>query len=173
MRQLTTIATLFSMAILLCFSQMAVAQGPPPGPPPHGPAHAGPKGKDPLREAFFPPEMVMRHQGEIKLSDEQRQYIIKEMQEAQNNFTNWQWNLEAEMQKMEELVKADQIDQTKAIAQLEKVLVLEKNIKTQQLKLMINIKNKLTAEQRKQLQKIKEEHMKNAPKARKPAKPGR
>lgn len=168
MRQLTTLATLFSMAIMLCFSQVLAAQGPPPHHgPPHGAPHAGQKGKDPMRKAFFPPEMVMRHQGEIKLSDEQRQYIIKQMQEAQSNFTSWQWNLQSEMEKLAKIVEADQVDESKALAQLEKVLALEKQIKTQQMKLMISIKNKLTAEQRKALQKIKEEHMPKAPKPRK------
>ncbi len=161
MRQLTKLAML--LIAFLAISQMALAQVPPHHGPAHGPPHGGPKGKDPLRAAFFPPEMVMRHQGQLKLTEEQRQYIIAQMQEAQSNFTSWQWALQAEMEKMAKLVEADQIDQSKALTQLEKVLELEQKIKTEQLKLMINIKNKLTAEQRKQLQAIKEEHFKAPP----------
>ena len=97
----------------------------------------------------------MRHQSELKLSDEQRKFIIAAVQEAQNNFTEWKWSLQAEMEKMNALSSGEKVDEAQVLAQLEKVLALEKQIKIQQLKMMISIKNKLTAEQQKKLEELK------------------
>ena len=121
------------------------------------------RGVELLSDAFFPPEMVMRHQSDINLSDEQRKFIISQVQDAQKNFTEWQWNLQAEMEKMGKLSASDKVDEAQALAQLEKIFAIEKQIKTQQLKLMISIKNKLTSEQLKKLQTLKEEHKKQGP----------
>lgn len=150
--------------MLFAFAQPLLSQR-PPGPPPHGKPHPGPPPSgsraEVLGNSFFPPEMVMRHQNDISLSEEQRKFIIAQVQDAQKNFTEWQWNLEAEMEKMNKLTEGEKVEEAQALVQLDKVLALEKQIKTQQLKLMISIKNKLTPEQQKKLQSIKEEHRKN------------
>jgi Spy/CpxP family protein refolding chaperone len=160
MKNITTSITTALFALLLTFfSQTLCAQaGPPFGPPPH---HGGPPpgkaGEDAIRKNFYPPEIVMRHQSDIALTDEQRKFIIAEMQEAQKNFTEWQWSLEAETEKMQKLLANAKVDEAQVLLQLDKVLALEKQIKTQQLKLMIAVKNKLTAEQQKKLDELKKE----------------
>ncbi len=139
----------------LCFSTALQAQQPPRPPhPPHPPLHEGLR-PDPMQAAFFSPEMVMQHQGELELTEEQRNNIINEMKTAQNNFTDWQWDLKAKMEAMKKLVEIDKVDESKVMEQLEKILALEKKIKTQQLQLMIRVKNQLTAEQIKRLKELK------------------
>jgi Spy/CpxP family protein refolding chaperone len=97
----------------------------------------------------------MRHQSELKLTEDQRKFIIATVQEAQNNFTEWKWSLQSEMEKMGALTAGEKVDEAQVLAQLEKVLALEKQIKIQQLKMMISIKNKLNTEQQKKLTEIK------------------
>ncbi len=148
--------------LLLIHTQILIAQGPPPGPPPHhrGGPPPGKPGTDAMRKDFYPPEMVMKHQTDIALSDEQRKFIISQMQDAQKNFTEWQWSLEAEMDKMQKLCATSKVDEAQVLAALEKVLAWEKQIKTQQLKLLISVKNKLTPEQLKKLDEFKKDREK-------------
>jgi len=164
MKSIKTAITTTAIAMALTFfGQNLLAQGPPFGPPPHHGAASSPLGKpgdDAMRKSFYPPEMVMRHQNDIALTDEQRKFIIAEMQEAQKNFTEWQWSLESETEKMQKLLANTKVDEAQVLLQLEKVLALEKQIKTQQVKLMIAVKNKLTAEQQKKLDELKKEREK-------------
>ncbi|MFQ5709160.1 MAG: Spy/CpxP family protein refolding chaperone [bacterium] len=116
---------------------------------------AQPHPADPFDEFFFPPELVMQHQQEINLSQEQRNFIKEEIQKAQQNFTEWQWELQSAMETMRSLVKETQVDEQKVLNQLEEVLKREREIKRAQLSLMIRIKNELTPNQQELLQTLK------------------
>lgn len=59
---------------------------------------------------------------------------------------------------MHTLTKNNKINEVAAIKQLEKILVLERQIKKQQLTLMIRIKNKLTDKQKTMLKKMASLH---------------
>ncbi len=110
---------------------------------------------DPLGEHLFPPELVMQHQQAIGLNEEQKSFIKAEIRKAQARFTDLQWQLQEEMEKMAALIKESRVDEQQVLAQLEKILALEREIKRAHLGLVIRIKNKLTAEQQAQLQAIK------------------
>jgi Spy/CpxP family protein refolding chaperone len=56
---------------------------------------------------------------------------------------------------MAALVKQESINEQQVLAQLDKVLGIEREIKRLQLSLVIQIKNKLTPEQRARLMEIK------------------
>ncbi len=139
---------------ILFLSEAILAQGPPPQRPAQ---MGGRKGPDPMKKQFYPPEMVMKQQTEINLSEELRNYIVSQMQEAQKNFTEWQWTLEAESDKLRKMTAQSSIKENEALLQLDKILALEKKIKTQQMKLLISVKNKLTLEQQKKLDELKKE----------------
>lgn len=110
---------------------------------------------DPIGDALFPPELVMQHQQEIGLTADQRTFIIAEVQKAQARFTELQWQVQHQMETMGSLVSQERVDEQKVLAQLEKVLNLEREIKRTQFALMIRIRNTLTSEQRARLQEIK------------------
>jgi len=110
---------------------------------------------DPIGDAFFPPDMVMQHQQAIGLTEDQRTFIIAEIHKAQTRFTELQWQLQHETETMAALVNQGRVDEQRVLAQLDKVLSLEREIKRTQLTLMIRIRNTLTAEQRARLQEIK------------------
>lgn len=137
---------LFLCAGLLLAAVPALAQGPPPQPrPPH----------DPIGEALFPPELVMSHQQEIGLEPEQKLYLRQEIAKAQSHFTELQWQLQDAMESLVTLLKQTPADEQQVMAQLDKVLATEREIKRTQITLMLRIKNKLTPEQQARLRQLR------------------
>ena len=49
---------------------------------------------DPFAEVFFSPELIMQNQQAIGLSEEQKTFIISQIQEAQQTFTKLNWSLQ-------------------------------------------------------------------------------
>ena len=153
--------------------QPPMAQRPPQGPPPPGqpgqpmPQHAPRPGQppgpaepprppepDPIAQNLFPPEMVMQHRQEIGLTDEQHTAIRQELRKASTRFNELQWQMEDEMETMNKLTKASTVDEQKVLAQLDKILNIEREVKRTQLLVSIRIKNKLTEEQQTKLQEL-------------------
>jgi len=102
---------------------------------------------DPLASSFFGPELVMAHQQEIALTDRQRAAIQSAMKDAQNRFVDLQFKLNLETEKLQRLVDPASPDEQKALAQLERVLDIEREVKRVQLALMVRIKSQLTESQ--------------------------
>jgi len=125
---------------LLFFSPLA-AQQPP---------------EDPLRDVLFPPEVVMQRQQAVGLSDEQKNTLKTEVRQAQMKFTELQWSLQDEMERLVSLLKQSNVDEKQAALQLDKVLSAEREIKRAQLMLLIRIKNNLTPAQQTQLREFVE-----------------
>ena len=120
-----------------------------------GTARAQQLAQDPLGDILFPPELVMQHQQEIGLTEEQRSYIIAEIGSAQQKATDVQWKLQREVEQMAAILKHDPVDETAMAAQLDRVLALERDMKRIQLTLVVRIKNRLTPEQRARLRGLK------------------
>jgi Spy/CpxP family protein refolding chaperone len=66
-----------------------------------------------------------------------------------------QWQLHDEMEKLVEMVKQDRVDESKTLAQLDKLLNLEREVKRAQIALFIKIKNILSPEQLAKLREIR------------------
>ena len=111
--------------------------------------------RDPIGQSFFAPELVIQNQEAIGLNDEQKSYLKAEIRAAQLKFTELQWKLQDEMEKMIALVKQPRVEEKDAVAQLEKVLALEREIKRAQVTLLVRIKNKLTPDQQAKLAEIR------------------
>lgn len=110
---------------------------------------------DQLGEAFFSPELVMQHQQTIGLTDQQKSFFKTELRKAQMRFTELQWQLSDESEKLVALVKQEAVDEQAVLTQLDKVLNAEREIKRTQLSLVIQIRNNLTPEQRARLTELK------------------
>jgi hypothetical protein len=104
-------------------------------------------GSDPIAAALISPDVVMRHQAALGLSDVQRKAIQSDALSAQEKFANLQWQLSAATEKLATLLDATHVQQDRAIAALDSVLNLERELKHTQLTLMIQIKNELTPDQ--------------------------
>ena len=111
--------------------------------------------QDPIGQSFFAPELVIQHQEAIALSAEQKDYFKTEIRAAQLKFTELQWKLQDEMEKLVTLIKQPRVDEQQVLAQLEKVLAAEREIKRQQVTLLVRIKNKLTPEQQAKLSELR------------------
>jgi Spy/CpxP family protein refolding chaperone len=118
-------------------------------------AHAQQPEQDPIGQSFFSPELVIQHQEAIGLSPEQKEYIKTEIRQAQLKFTELQWKLQDEMEKLVGLVKQPQVNEQQVLAQLEKVLAAEREVKREQVTLLVRIKNKLTPEQQGKLAELR------------------
>lgn len=108
----------------------------------------GPGGqRDSFMQSFFPPEMVMKNQQELALSEEQKTVIKDAMKEQMSEFSTLQWDQSEAQDALGEILKADVIDQAKALEQLDKLLAVEGKLKKLQFTGMIKIRNILTPEQ--------------------------
>jgi Spy/CpxP family protein refolding chaperone len=143
-----------TLALLLALATAAAAHadmdrpgmggGPPGGPPA-------------FLEHVFPPTLIMRHQAAIGLTPAQEEAITQAMSETQAKLVPLQWKSEGESEKLAELLKGDTVDEKAALAQSERVLAAEQEIKQVHLALLIRIKNKLTPAQQKQLRELRKE----------------
>jgi Spy/CpxP family protein refolding chaperone len=104
-------------------------------------------GSDPVGAALIPPDVVMSHQQELGLTDAQRVAIQADVENAQAHFTQTQWKLAAATEKLADILNHSRVDQSRALAQLDTVLDLERKVKHTQLTLMIEVKNELTSAQ--------------------------
>jgi Spy/CpxP family protein refolding chaperone len=120
-----------------------------------GAARAQQPDQDPIGQSFFAPELVIQHQEAIGLSAEQKDYFKTEIRAAQLKFTELQWKLQDEMEKLVTLARQPRVDEQQVLAQLEKVLAAEREIKRQQVTLLVRIKNKLTPEQQGKLSELR------------------
>jgi Spy/CpxP family protein refolding chaperone len=142
--------TILAFAFVLSAASLAAQGAPPPGQRGPGP------GADDWGRNFFPPELVMRWQSEIGLQDAQRTSLTSALQQAQAKFMDLQWKLSAEGEKMGRLLQGTQVDETKVLEEVDRILALEREIKRTQISLMVRIKNTLTAEQQAKLSKLAE-----------------
>jgi len=110
---------------------------------------------DPLGNNLFPPELIMQNQQALNLSEEQQAFFKTELREAQKRFVDLQWKLEDETEKLIALVKQRQVDEAQTLAQLDKLLNAERDIKHAQIALLVRLKNKLTAEQQEKLMELR------------------
>jgi Spy/CpxP family protein refolding chaperone len=110
---------------------------------------------DPIAEQLFPPELVMQYRQQINLTADQSKSLRDEIQKAQAKFLDMQLDMQSEKEKLVLLLKARPIDESAALAQLDKVLNGEREIKKTQISLLIRVKNRLTAEQQNKLAELR------------------
>lgn len=151
-----------TLGMLLLVSSLSVAQAPGPGPhlntPPvpgaMQPGAPGPGDGDPLRREFFPPELIMDHQRELGLSADQRKKLIAEIQSAQSRNVELQFEVKAAAEGLADLVKKPAVDEAKAMAQVDKLMAIENELKKNHLRLLVRVKNLLSVEQQGKLREM-------------------
>lgn len=110
---------------------------------------------DPIGRNLFPPELVMSHQQQIGLEEDQREAIKKEIGKAQSKFLDLQFQMQRESERLIQLLQARPVEEAKVLAQADAVMRLETETKKTHLSLLIRIKNALTAEQQEKLMDIR------------------
>lgn len=107
--------------------------------------------EDPLAQLLFPPELVMQHQADIQLRPEQRAAITKAIQDFQTRVVDLQWRIQEQSQRLAALLARPSVDQAAALAQVDEVLTVEREVKRAHFTLLIQIKNTLTPDQQARL----------------------
>ncbi len=114
-----------------------------------------PQQQDPIRDRLFPPELVMKHQAELGIDERQRAALTKEMAAFQSQIVDLQWKLSSAVEELVRLLDAPRIDEARALAQADKVMTLEHDVKKTHLGLLIRIRNLLSEAQRAELAKMR------------------
>ena len=155
-------AVILGIALLIATVVVGQQQPPPiPQSPPNGPHPPNP---DPLAHVMFPPELIMGHARQLGLTDEQKAFMRGEIQKTTVSFHELQWKLQDQMELLHESMKATSVNEQQALAQLDRVLDIEREIKRLHIGLAVRLKNRLTPEQQDQLQKLRaERHMGSRP----------
>ena len=116
----------------------------PPGP-----------GPDPLAQHVFAPDLVMRHAAGISLDEKQRAAIKDAVMKMQSRFLDVQWEIQEESEKMVRLLQGSPVDEAAVLAQADKVMALEREVKRTHLSLLVRVKNLLTDSQREKLKELR------------------
>jgi Spy/CpxP family protein refolding chaperone len=139
-------AATITIALAVLATVRAPGQQPPGGA--GAPPSANPRAiEDALGRLLFPPELVMQQQRAIGLKPEQRTSITRVIAEFQTKLLDLQWQMQDESQKLTKLLDRPTVDQAAALAQVDKLLAVEREVKRAHLTLLIEIKNSLTADQ--------------------------
>lgn len=102
---------------------------------------------DPIAHALVAPQLIMKYHNEIGLEDSQSKTIKELIQKAQSKFLDLQWEMQGESEKLIKLLNARPTDEAAVLAQVDRVLNVEREIKKSQVALMVRIKNTLTSAQ--------------------------
>jgi Spy/CpxP family protein refolding chaperone len=112
-------------------------------------------GDDPVGQNLFPPELVMKYRQEIGLDESHSKAIKEAVQKTQAKFLDMQWDMQAETEKLVQLLKARPVDENAVLAQVDQVLDREREIKKTQISLLVRIKNLLTEAQQNKLTELR------------------
>lgn len=138
MRSLTRLA--FIAALLLPGAALHAQK-------PRAPETYGSKApRDPF-DALYAPEVVMEHQNELGLSESQRQALRQAVPQATARFTELQWRLSAETERLSAILSEPVVGEREVLEQVDRVLALERELKRTKIALLVRIKNTLTPEQ--------------------------
>lgn len=165
-KRIGPLVAVFAAALLLSVALVSAQQPAPPQPRSEQQQQPPPPlPRDPFGDAMFPPEMVMQHQRELGLTDEQKTFMRGEINRTTTRFNELQWQLQDAMEALHETMKANSVNEQLALSQLDKVLDGEREVKRAHMELAIRIKNKLTPAQQAKLQSMR-------PKQAGPGRPG-
>ncbi|MGO8751165.1 MAG: Spy/CpxP family protein refolding chaperone [Thermoguttaceae bacterium] len=109
---------------------------------------------DPLAGAFIPPELVMLASDRIALTPQQREAFRARVEKTNPRSEELRAKLERETATLAALAKQQRVDEVSLLAQLDKVLDVERELKHLHIGLAVAVKNLLTPEQQAKLREI-------------------
>lgn len=121
---------------------------------------------DPFAENFYTPEFIKQVHELIGVTEEQKATVGAQIHEIQESIQVIRGALARESATLAELAKADKVNEDKLLAQADKVMALESDVKRAQLQMLIKIKNALTPEQQAKLKEYKAKMSQLQPKMR-------
>ncbi len=110
----------------------------------------------PFRRSVFAPELLIANQRRIGLTPEQREVFIREMRQTQSDLLPTQLEMSEASMDLVELLEGPRVDEEAALVAAQRVLELERRVKSRHMVLLIRIKNLLTEEQQRMLREIRD-----------------
>ena len=117
-------------------------------------AKADTRTPDPFEGAFFPPELILMARDQIGMTPEQLEAFQDRVEKARPRSDALRHELERESAALSSLAKEDRVDEAATVAQLDKVLDVERALKRLHVGLLAGIKNLLTPEQQTKLREL-------------------
>jgi Spy/CpxP family protein refolding chaperone len=100
-----------------------------------------------LKGRLFGPELVLKHQGKLKLTEKQRDAIGAELKRVQAQAAESDWTLMSEASGLQELIDQHPVDSKAVMTSVERIFTAENRKKRLYVEMLVNIKNLLTDEQ--------------------------
>ena len=108
-------------------------------------------GAETIDDFLFPPDLLVRAQAEVPLTEDQRRQLQEVTDIMETRFPELRKRLEKETEALAAIVKPERVDLAAALAQLGKVFDVENEMKRAHLGFMLAIKHQLTPEQQAKL----------------------
>ena len=112
---------------------------------------------NPMAENLFSPELLAQFGESIGVTEEQKNYYQEEMQKVQEHANELQQQMRNEVEALVALTKGNQLNEAAVLAQLDKVLNAEREMKRTQIGVLVRLKNKLTPEQQTKLIELRKQ----------------
>jgi len=96
---------------------------------------------------LVPPTMLMSNQEKLKLTSKQVEDIKVELKAFQSAVVDIQWALQTSMQKLNDQMEEDRINERQTVDAMEEVLKHERDLKISHLRMLIRIRNVLDERQ--------------------------
>jgi Spy/CpxP family protein refolding chaperone len=109
---------------------------------------------DPFAGAFFPPDLVLLARDRIALTQKQQDTLRERMEKTQPRSDELRAKLERENAALTALAKKEHIEEKLILAQLDKVIEVERELRQLHVGLAVGVKNLLTPEQQAKLREI-------------------
>jgi Spy/CpxP family protein refolding chaperone len=119
------------------------------------PAQSAKPDDDPLARLLFDPQLVLKFAPELSLQAAQRTTIINAIKSAQGEILERQLEMAERHQELVKAMETQRVDEAAALAQADRVMELEREMKRLQLQLLIRIKNALTPQQQDRLRELR------------------
>jgi Spy/CpxP family protein refolding chaperone len=113
---------------------------------------------DPIADNLFAPDLLIRHADEVGLDDAQKEFISSQARENRQRYAEMQQNLQHQMAALRDIVRQEHPDEQEALAQLDKVLAGEREIKRAQLSMALAIRGKLTPDQQAKARELRQKY---------------
>jgi Spy/CpxP family protein refolding chaperone len=140
------------LVLLAALATVAHAQPkPPPTQPKPPPAQPPPPQEDPIGDKLFPPDLIMKHQQDLGLDETTRKTIVARIQAFQTVAVKIQWDMKAASDSLAQLLSAPALDEAKILAEADKVMAFEHDLKKAHLSLLIKLRSSLTSAQQSKL----------------------
>ena len=113
--------------------------------------------RDPLQDIFIPPELILQHQADLGLSEQQKKAIRSRLEKLRPELEEKQQALQQQVQSLQQLLRDTKLEQSKLTTQFRAMLERENEMKQLQFGLMLLIRETLSSEQRAKAEKLKQD----------------